>query len=60
MEAQFLYQLQVPINCLQYWINKNRIFGLLVCKKVSVGAALSLKQLLTKTHKMTKNIRRFS
>lgn len=48
MKPQFLYEFKVPLNCLQYWINKNSIFGLLVCKKVGVGAALRLKQLFYK------------
>lgn len=40
-----MYELQVPVNSLQYRIDEDRIFGFRVCQQIRVGAALRLKQL---------------
>lgn len=50
MEPQFMHELQVPINGLQYWIDENCFFGLWIRQQVGIGAAFRLKQL--NTHKM--------
>lgn len=40
-----MYELQVPVNRLQYRINEDCVLGHWVCQEVGVGAALRLKQL---------------
>lgn len=50
MEPQFMHELQVPVNGLQYRIDENCFFGVWVCQQVGIGAAFRLKQL--NTHKM--------
>lgn len=47
-----MYELQVPVDGLQHRINEDGLFGLLVCEQVGVCAALLLKQLHKKKHRL--------